>query len=200
MALVAVIIISKQQGIPIPNNEFSFRVSNEDFEKFKTSELLLRGTPLKNIFLIGISPEDQLALNLLLTPEEKLDSTALIGVLAQLKSVSQDNFEKILTARILTRAKIDKFVKEDKQVKAPLRVIKEKILPGEDALLQDMKLLVNHLVQTDKTLTEDIKSKIMATKDVIKISNILAGALQMSEEDRYSYIQYQDNLGDHTII
>ena len=33
MDLVPVIIISKQQGVPIPNNDFSFRVSNEDFEK-----------------------------------------------------------------------------------------------------------------------------------------------------------------------
>tara|TARA_Y100001970_G_scaffold291328_1_gene428065 strand:- start:400 stop:2166 length:1767 start_codon:yes stop_codon:yes gene_type:complete len=200
MDLVPVIIISKQQGVPIPNNDFSFRVSNEDFEKFRTAELLLRGTPLKNIFLIGISPEDQLALNLLLTAEEKLDSTALIGVLAQLKSVSQDNFEKVITARVLTRAKIDKFVKEEKQIKAPLKVIKEKILPGEDTLLHDMRLLVNHLIKSEGNITENTKDRILATKDLIKISNILAGSLPMDEEDKYSYIQYQDNLDRFTLI
>ena len=96
MELVPVVIISKQQGIPIPSNNFTFTLSKEDFEKFITTEVDIRGAPLKDTFLISVSEEDTLALNLLLNPQEKLESTAVIGVFCQLVDVDIGPFERYL--------------------------------------------------------------------------------------------------------
>ena len=199
MELVPVTIISKQQGIPVPSNEFVFTLSKDDFELFETTEVDIRGAPLKDAFLIGVSEEDQLALNLLLSFEEKLESTAVIGVFCQLKDVDIGPFESKISCKILARAKIDKYVNEG-GLKAPLQIVRERLLPGEEDLLNDLRVLVNHLIQNDSSIPEQVKRRIVNTKDIIKISNILAGSLKLSEEDKFSYLQYKDNLDRFTII
>jgi len=200
MDLVPVVIISKQQGIPIPSNEFTFSLSKEEFETFRTAEIDIRGAPLKDAFLISISNEDQLALNLLLNAEEKLNSTALIGVFAQIGEVVEEPFEVKVTCRVLARAKIDKFVKEQGVIKAPLLIVREKLLPGEEDLLTDLRVLVNHLISNETSLSPEIKQRIQNTKDIIKVSNILANELSITIEEKFDYLQYKDNLDRFTLV
>lgn len=200
MELVPVVIISKQQGIPIPSNNFTFTLSKEDFEKFITTEVDIRGAPLKDTFLISVSEEDTLALNLLLNPQEKLESTAVIGVFCQLVDVDIGPFESRIICKILTRAKIDKYVQEAESIKAPLQIIRERLLPGEEELLNDLRVLVDHLIQNESTIPDEIKKRVTNSRDIIKISNILAGSLKLSAEDKFLYLQYKDNLDRFTIV
>ena len=200
MELVPVVIISKQQGIPIPSNNFTFTLSKEDFEKFITTEVDIRGAPLKDTFLISVSEEDTLALNLLLNPQEKLESTAVIGVFCQLVDVDIGPFESRIICKILTRAKIDKYVQAPDGIQAPLQIIRERLLPGEEELLNDLRVLVDHLIQNESTIPEEIKKRVTSSKDIIKISNILAGSLKLSPEDKFLYLQYKDNLDRFTIV
>ena len=200
MEMVPVVIVSKQQGVPIPSNDYTFTLSKEDFERFDTSEIDLRGAPLKDIFLVSVSQEDQLALSLLLSAEEKLDSTAVIGTFCQLQDIEEGPFEVKISCKVLARAKIDKYVQENGTVKAPLQVIRERLLPGEEELLNDLRVLVHHLIQNESTVSDGVREKISNTRDIIKISNILAGSLHMSEDDRYNYLQYNDNLDRFTLV
>ena len=141
-----------------------------------------------------MSEEDTLALNLLLNPQEKLESTAVVGVFCQLVDVDIGPFESRIICKILTRARIDKYIKEEECIKAPLQIIRERLLPGEEELLNDLRVLVDHLIQNEDTIPEETKKRIRSSRDVIKISNILAGSLKLSAEDKFMYLQYKDNL------
>ncbi|MBM89822.1 MAG: hypothetical protein CMQ41_15775 [Gammaproteobacteria bacterium] len=200
MDLVPVIVLSKQQGVPIPSNNFSFTLSKDAYEKFKTKEVSIRGAPLKDAFLISVSREDSLALNLLLSDEEKLESASIIGVFCQLQKTEKEGSDHIVTCRVLARAKINKYVNEGGCVSAPLQIVREKLLPGEEELLTDLRLLVAHLVEQENKVSEDVKRRILNTKDIIKISNILAVALPLTNDDQYDYIQFQDNLDRFTLV
>ena len=148
MDLVPVVIISKQQGVPIPSNEFEFNMSKDEFETFKTTDIEIRGAPLKDAFLISISAEDQLALNLLLNAEERLSSTATIGVFAQVGEVVEGPFEVSITCRVLARAKIGP--NEGKKIK------------------KDDKIIIKRSSNNKKNFTTEVSSKSINTIRVLK--------------------------------
>ena len=200
MDLVPVIVLSKQQGVPIPSNNFSFALSKDAYSKFQTKEVLIRGAPLKDTFLISVSREDSLALNLLLSEEERLESASIIGVFCQLQEVKEDGLDHVISCRVLARAKINKYVNEEGCIRAPLQIVRERLLPGEEELLSDLRLLVGHLIEQENKVSEDVRKRISNTKDIIKISNILAMALPLSDDDKYEYLQFQDNLDRFTLV
>ena len=200
MELVPVLIVSKHTGVPIPNSDFEFSLSKEQADKFTTQEVLIRGAPLKDGFLIGISKEEPLALHMLMTPDERLSTISTMGVFCQLKETEEKSFEIVYRCRVLARARINKYVNQNSVIKAPLQIVKERLLPGEDELLVDLRALISNIMEKDGTLPEEIKQRIRSTEDIIKISNILVSALPMSEDEKFQYIQYKDNLDRFTLV
>ena len=200
MELVPVLIVSKFTGVPIPNSDFEFSLSKDQAENFETQEVLIRGAPLKDSFLIGISKEEPLALHMLMTQDERLSTISTMGVFCQLKETEENTYEKVYRCRVLARARISKYVNQNNVIKAPLQIIKERLLPGEDELLADLKALINNLLEKEGTLSPEIKQRIQTTDDIIKISNILVASLPVTEDDRYQYIQYKDNLDRFTLV
>ena len=195
-----VVIISVDQGIPIPDNDFSFTLTRSQYESFSTKEISIKGTPVKDVFVIAISKDSQLSLNLLLNDKERVDSTSLIGVFCQLRGVDESPFQNRIHCRVFARTKIIDWSIHNKNIYTNLQIVDERLLPGEDDLLKDLRMLIDIFVQKDDFLPKEIKPRIKKTKDVTKVCNILAASLSLDKESRYNYLQFLDNLDRYTLI
>jgi len=87
-------ILSKEEGIPIPDNIFSFSLTHEASQQFKVSNVELRPGVTDKFFAIAISNEGSIALELCSTEEERMQNTEPIGVVALLISTRLRHFSK----------------------------------------------------------------------------------------------------------
>jgi len=200
MELLPITILSTQQGVPLPNDTFSFLLSMDKFEKFEYKDISFNGAPLKDIFVIGLSEEEEIALNLLLTEKEKLKSIAKIGLLCKLLEITQSKNSKKITVKVLARAKLDKIVQKKSKFKTTLNLLKERVLPGEEDLLHDMRLLVDKLVEEQAVISDEIKRKIKKTHDLLQASALLLKEINLSNSERFEYLQYEENLDRITVL
>ena len=84
----------------------------------------------------------------------------LVGFCCFVVKIEEQPFETVVHCRVLTRAKINKYVNEAGCIKAPLQIIRERLLPGEDELLGDLKVLVEHLLEKEGSVPDIVKKKI----------------------------------------
>ena len=195
-----VVIISQDQGIPIPDNDFTFTLTRSQYEIFSTKEISVKGTPVKDVFVIAMSRDSQLSINLLLNDKERIDSTSLIGAFCQLRGVDESPFQNKIHCRVFARTKIVDYTTHGPSLYTSLQIVDERLLPGEDDLLKDLRLLIDIFVSKEDLLPKEIRPRIKKTKDVTKVCNILAEGLSLNVEEKYNYLQFLDNLDRYTLI
>ncbi len=194
-------ILSKEEGIPIPNNIFSFSLTHEAAQKFETAVVELRPGITDDFFAIAISNEGSIALELCATEEEKINATEPIGVVAMLISKKTRDFDTLVKCKVLFRTNIkDLHLKENSKYYVPYNKIQDKILPGEEELIADLSLLISYIVENENIFSSSLKRRVKNTKNLIKVANILVNDLPLECEDRLEYLQYKSNLDRVTFV
>ena len=194
-------ILSKEEGIPIPNNMYSFSLTHEAAQKFETALLELRPGIKDKFFAIAISNEGSIALELCSTEQEKIDSTEPIGVVAMLVAKKVRDFDTLIKCKVIFRTNIKELhLKENKNFYVPYNKIQDKILPGEEDLITDLALLISYIVENENIFSPNLKQRVKATNNIIKVANILVNDLPIDGEDRLEYLQYKNNLERVTFV
>ena len=193
-------ILSKEEGIPIPDNIFSFSLTHEASQQFKVSNVELRPGVTDKFFAIAISNEGSIALELCSTEEERMQNTEPIGVVALLISKKIRDFDTLVKAKVLFRTEIQDLRLHKDAYSIPYNKIEDKILPGEEELIADLALLINYIVENENIFSANLKQRVKNTKNLIKASNILVNDLPLDTEDRLEYLQYRSNLERVTFV
>ena len=68
---IPLIILSKEEGIPIPNTVYSFSLTHETAQKMQTVEIELRPGIKEKFFSIGVSNDTSIAIDICASEEEK---------------------------------------------------------------------------------------------------------------------------------
>lgn len=201
MELIPLQIISKDQGVPIPNVAFTFSIPLiSESTKFETSRIEIKETYVDEVFVIGISEEDELSLNLCLTPEETLDSIGGIGVLCIAKNIERSNTKIEILCHPIFRVKVNKLFAKSSNLSVEFTRLQDAFLPGEHSLAADLKQLIVHMVVNKNLVTERVKQRIEAANDLIKITNLLAASLSLTNTEKNIYIQTENNIERINII
>lgn len=193
-------ILSKEEGIPIPNNLFRFSLSHEAAAKMETVEVELRPGIKEKFFAIGVSNDTSIAIELCASEEEKKDNLNPIGVICILKAEKVRDFDTLVKAKIVCRTHLRQLALKRESYWIPFEKIKEEILPGEEELVNDLSILINYIIANENIFSPTLKAKVKTTDDLIKIANVIVSDIPLDHEDRLEYLQYQSNLERITFV
>lgn len=202
MPLLPLQIVSYEQGVPIPDSGFNFKVPKVSVELFKVGSAIVEDiVSIDNAFLLGISTMDSLSLSLATSAEEIVDSIAFIGTLCELIQVAYlDNDEYGVACKIHSRVNLNSIDATKDTFYCELSLIEDKLLPGEEELLTDMRSLIKLLLINENILPEATIKRIATSSNVLKVSNILAASLNLTNKDQLRYLQAEDTLDKFTIV
>ena len=202
MTLLPLQVISYEQGVPIPDSNFSFKIPKVSVELFKVGPVEVKDVlSIQNAFLLGISTMDSLSLGLATSPEEIVDSIAFIGTLCELVKVAYlDNDEYGVACKIHYRVNLNSIDATKDTFYCNLSLIEDRLLPGEAELLTDMRSLIRLLLINENILPEETIKRIATSPDVLRVSNILAASLNLSNKDQLRYLQAEDTLDKFTLV
>jgi len=201
MKKLPVQVISIDQGVPIPNTKYSFTIDGEKQKLFNTEAISIGNTVLERAFIIGVTVQDSFTLSILSNENELANTVAPIGVLCELISVEDTAFESTVICKILARTKLeDLTISDEIGLETDLQIIWDKLLPGEKELTEDLKSLIRVIVTGQTTISERIKDRVIKSKNPIRMSNILAASLPISEKERYKYLQSENNLERFSLV
>ena len=193
-------ILSKEEGIPIPNNLFSFSLSHEASSKMETVEIELRPGVKEKFFAIGISNDNSISIEICASEEEKKSSLNKIGVICILKARKTRDFDTLVKCKVVCRTHLDTLHLKDTSYWIPFKKIKEEILPGEEELVSDLSILINYIITNESIFSPALKAKVKATSNLMKVANIIVSDIPLDNEDRLEFLQYENNLERITFV
>jgi len=202
MTLLPLQVVSFEEGVPIPNNIFNFKMTKSQIESFEVEPVELQdSTTIEHAFLLGISVLDSLNLNLTTSAEELVETITFVGTLCELIKVSEsDEYIYNVECLVYARANLDTIDGTQNPLKCGVHIIDDILLPGEEELLTDMRSLIKLLLVNENVLSIEITKQIAITNDILIISNILATSLNLSNKDKLRYLQSNDTLDRFTIV
>jgi ATP-dependent Lon protease len=198
--LVPVQILSRSRGIPIPQTEFTFALTEEESNKFRVTTTNLQGVLLEKSFIIAVSVETDEMLDTCININETIDTLGDIGVFCELVGIKESGTEYLIGCKVHARTRVGELTYENDVLKTELSLVRESLLPGEEELIADMRSLVKLLAAREESIDPAVRSKILATNDIIKIANYLAAYLPIPQEDKFNFLQYEDNLERFTLV
>ena len=190
-------VISSEQGIPIPNTRYDFVVSLEELQDFEVARVRVGegDTLVEEAFILGVTTKDSLTLSSCEHIDEIYDSVAEVALFCELLSVSEgSSVDRIISCKVICKAYIKQIFRESSRSYADIVLLSNKAPQEQNEALKEIKAITKHLVKDTNLLSKKTKSKILTSKNLMYMSNLIVDDLASSYEDRFNYLQSKDPL------
>jgi len=192
MELVPVIRVPKEQGIPLPHNDFTFNLPEGQTRDILTTSCTLNGEQVEDVFAIAISekgsgPKLTNSLELILDIED-------VGVLCRKIALLHTEEGMVVSCDVLVRIDLDAFEIRDDLLWVGATPFRDELTEDDKSQIVNTRRLVQSLVVSNDVLKKKELARMVQAEDMLEVADILACNLPMDEDNRLSFLQCGDNV------
>jgi ATP-dependent Lon protease len=192
MELVPVIRVPKEQGIPLPHNDFTFNLPANQAADIVTTTCTYNSKQIEDVFAIALSekgsgPHLEDSLELILDIEE-------IGVLCRKNQLLHTEEGIVISCDVLARLDLDSFEIRDHILWVGATPFREELSENEKSQIVNTRRLVQSLIVSNEVLKKKELTRLIQAEDMLEVADILCSNLPMDDDDRLHFLQCGDNI------
>lgn len=191
------IISSLDHGVPIPNTDYDFIIDIDKFENFEVAKVKIakEEVSIEEAFVLGVVKEDSLAMSFMTHVDELYSSVGEIGLFCELISIEEtSDSDRIVSCRIISKAVIKEIQRVGLKNYADITLVSELPPPPETKSAAELQSVFHGLINNIKGFPKTTKRRVLASDNILYISNQIVDVLCADEEDKFNYLQSKDPL------